>query len=66
MKFFKVIGKSLFKAGKVIVVGGASIAIAHGPEAAQIISSFDPKAAAIFTLAYTLLDAYKHRDKLNE
>lgn len=62
----KVTGKSLFKVARVAVVGAASVAVAHGPEAAQILSQFDPKAAAVFTLAYTLLDAYKHREKINE
>lgn len=60
---FKVIGKSLYKVGKIAVVGTAATLVTHGPETLQALSAVNPWAALAFTILYSGLDAYKHRDK---
>ena len=62
----KVVGKSLFKVAKVGAVGLGSAVIAYGPDVLDALAKTDPKYAAIAAVAYTLIDAWKHRDKLDK
>lgn len=61
--FLKVAGKSLFKVGKIALIGAGTAVLTQGPDVVKVISTVDPKLAAAFTLIYTLIDTWKHRDK---
>ena len=60
---FKVIGKSFYKSLKAGAIVVGSIAVANGPQTADVLSSINPWAGLAFSLIYTGIDAYKHRDK---
>lgn len=61
---FKVVGKSLLKLAKIGAVGVGSVVISNPTQTIEVLSSMNPWAALAFSVLYTGIDAYKHRDKV--